>query len=199
MSSVLDIFSQPVHQRPLLQRPLVCIWLKRNPFDVPPSEKNTSVKSRTQQCQARDRDWAHHVYFSHKKTLPTMWSAAFGEELVSEILRTRGAVVWKPCKKEGLQPDWETEDAIWEVKTRNWNTSGTAGEKVLGVIYKYAAVPRLYGKRLNIVCVGYQEVDKTGESIFANPNIEQQLLLAYAAETLNIHFVKCTDLLKSIQ
>ena len=64
-------------------------------------------------------------------------------------------------KIQGVHPDWETEDAIWEVKTRNWSVPGTAGEKILGVPYKYSDVPELYGKPLKIVCVAYQEWECT--------------------------------------
>ena len=73
------------------------------------------------------------------------------------ILEKIGKIVKRPEKKNHYLPDWETDDAIWEVKTRNWNTPGTAGEKVLGVPYKYSDIPRLYGKPLKIVLVAYQE------------------------------------------
>ena len=41
--------------------------------------------------------------------------------------------VWRPKKINGYKPDWETEDGIYEAKTRNWTTSGTAGEKILAM------------------------------------------------------------------
>ena len=93
----------------------------------------------------------------------------------------------------------ETDDAIWEVKTRNWNTPGTAGEKVLGVPYKYSDIPRLYGKPLKIVLVAYQEHEFIygHTKLFGDISPDKQKMLNFWKE-MGIEYVKCTDLLKDI-
>ena len=86
------------------------------------------------------------------------WTTKLGEKAVGEILRLKGETpkrISKACKKDCYEPDWETEEGVYEVKTRNWTTQGTAGEKVLGTPYKYANIPKLYGKPLKIVCIAY--------------------------------------------
>jgi hypothetical protein len=85
------------------------------------------------------------------------WTGPFGEELVKRILEEKGGEVRKPEQKGGFIPDFETDDAIWEVKTQTYLTTGTAGEKILGVPFKYCEVPALYSKPLFIVCVGAAE------------------------------------------
>ena len=81
------------------------------------------------------------------------WTTKLGENLVYNILKLRGENPKKIKKKGGFQPDWETDEYIYEVKTSNWMVSGTAGEKVLGTSLMYQDIPELYGKPLRIVCV----------------------------------------------
>ena len=66
------------------------------------------------------------------------WTTLLGENLVHDVLVLRGENPRKPKRMNGYEPDWETDEYIWEVKTRNWTTAGTAGEKVLGTMYKYS-------------------------------------------------------------
>ena len=67
--------------------------------------------------------------------------------------------VWRPKIKCGFCPDWETEACLFEVKSRSYTVTGTAGEKILGCPIKYIDVPKIYGKPLNIVLLGYQEYE----------------------------------------
>ena len=102
-------------------------------------------------------------------------------------------------KKDGVIPDIETYDAIYEVKTRNWTTSGTAGEKTLGCPFKYAKVPRLYNKPLKIVLVAYQEYEccnGSSISIFGNIDEEKRSFLQFYKDK-NIEFIKFSDLIKN--
>jgi len=85
------------------------------------------------------------------------WTNLFGEYICEEIYFLYGKVVSKPEKKNRLQPDKEIDDAIIEVKTETYYTEGTAGEKILGVPFKYSEVPTLYGKPLKILCIGGAE------------------------------------------
>ena len=83
------------------------------------------------------------------------------------------------------------------MKTRSWTTSGTAGEKVFGVPYKYAEIPKLYGKPLKIVCVAYQECELMhGKTRVFGDDIstEKKEMLAFWKER-NIEFVKFSDII----
>ena len=127
------------------------------------------------------------------------WTTLLGETLVKDTLEALGHNVRKPEQRNGYQPDWETDDAIWEVKTRNWTTSGTAGEKVFGVMYKYSDVPILYGKPLKIVCVAYQEweLSNSNTKIFGDVSENKKAFLNLAKE-MKIEYVKFSDLAKQI-
>ena len=128
-------------------------------------------------------------------TTSKMWSSVLGEQVVKEILESRGEKVWRPKTMEGCKPDWETEDNIYEVKTRNWTTTGTAGEKILGVPYKYANVPQLYNKPLKIVLVAYQEYEATIKFNIFNPNSKQRQMQIDLWRMQGLEFVKCSELL----
>jgi hypothetical protein len=97
--------------------------------------------------------------FAEFKKLTNQWTTNVGESLVYEVLKKNGKNPRRPKKIKSYLPDWETDDYIYEVKTRTWTTPGTAGEKVLGAHLKYSEVPKLYGKPLRIVCVAYQEYE----------------------------------------
>ena len=89
--------------------------------------------------------------------LEKQWTNKFGEHICEELYTLMGKTVTKPARKCNYQPDTETNDAIVEVKTQTYYTSGTAGEKILGSPFKYAEIPELYEKPLLILCVGGAE------------------------------------------
>lgn len=100
--------------------------------------------------------WGNKMIKSSKYT--TQWTTKLGEELVRQCLILQGQLpvrINKDNKKDSSKPDWITDDSVYEVKARNWTTTGTAGEKVLGSPYKYCRIPKLYGKPLKIICIGY--------------------------------------------
>lgn len=128
----------------------------------------------------------------------TQFTTLLGEGLVFAALFRQGKNPRRTLKKDGVIPDIETDDAIYEVKTRNWTTSGTAGEKTLGCPLKYATVPRLYNKPLKIVLVAYQEYECCNGSpisIFGNIDEEKKIILQ-CYKGLNIEFIKFSDLIK---
>ena len=128
------------------------------------------------------------------------FTTLLGEGLVFAALFRQGKNPRRPLKKDGVIPDIETDDAIYEVKTRNWTTSGTAGEKTLGCLFKYADVPRLYNKPLKIVLVAYQEYEccnGSSISVFGNLSIEKQKILKYHKDEHQIEFIKFSDLIKN--
>jgi hypothetical protein len=147
------------------------VWLSGNKEKYINYLKTAKLNSVTE-YKTSEKEWGLEVLNEFAKngkcritkTDTVQWSSNVGECLIRVLLENRGDKVWKPKKKTdkdgcGLQPDLETKDFIYEVKTRNYFTSGTAGEKVLGTPYKYCNVPTLYGKPLVIVLVGYQEYE----------------------------------------
>lgn len=124
------------------------------------------------------------------------WTTKLGEGLVYDVLQLRGENPRKPLRKGGFEPDWETDEYIYEVKTSNWWVDGTAGEKVLGTFIKYQDIPELYGKPLRIVCLAKQEEELTnGKTVYFGKNITkktQQLL--DIATSWKIEYVRFSDL-----
>jgi hypothetical protein len=93
----------------------------------------------------------------------SQWTTCLGENLTKVVFQTvLNTKIWRPKKLQGFKPDWETDNFVIEVKSRNWTTPGTIGEKVLGTPYKYSKIPKLYGKPLLIVLVAYQEFECSG-------------------------------------
>ena len=120
------------------------------------------------------------------------WSTPLSETIFLEYLQntnnkiiTRNKV-YKSSTGKKLKPDFETEKAVYEIKCRTWNTTGTAGEKILGVPYKYSELPRLSGKPLYIVLMAYQEKEDFG--IFNSDILKYWRLQG-------ITFIKFTDLM----
>ncbi len=124
------------------------------------------------------------------------WTTKLGQDLVKDVLKMRGESPRKPLRKGGFQPDWETDEYIYEVKTSTWWVDGTAGEKVPSTFIKYQDIPELYGKPLRIVCVANQEEELTnGKTVYFGKNITkktQQIL--DIASSWNIEYVKFSDL-----
>lgn len=126
------------------------------------------------------------------------WTTLLGEGMVKTLLMLHGLNPHKPHKKDGCsyEVDWECDTCMVEVKTRNWTTSGTAGEKVLGTMYKYADIPTIYRKPLKIVCIGYQEYELTNctTKIF-NTMSERQKKFLELAKSFNIEYIRFSDLI----
>jgi len=123
--------------------------------------KGTTKDQVIRQTKTREDEWGQMTMKERRPDLrlDKQWTNKFGEHVTEEILSLLNAKeVTKPVKKQHFQPDLETEDAIYEVKTQTYFTTGTAGEKILGCPFKYAEIPVLYGKPLKIVCIGGAEL-----------------------------------------
>ena len=104
-----------------------------------------------------------------------------------------------PVKKEHYQPDLEIDDAIIEVKTGTFHTSGTAGEKILGCPFKYAEIPTLYEKPLKILCIGGAEKicrENYGNLPGVKCSIQKKKFLDFFREN-RIEYIGASDILKS--
>ena len=147
-------------------------------------------------------------YFAKEKT--GQWTTLVGERIASELYYLQGYSNKKPKRFEHFEPDLDCDQLIVEVKTQTYFTTGTAGEKILGVPFKYAAVPRIYKKDLQIICIaGAEKLGREQYKILPNTTAycdmpcgqksdpEQLALLEYW-KTQKITFVGAADILKSI-
>lgn len=135
------------------------------------------------------------------------WTTILGEYVLEDILRLlkkNPRKIQQPQKgKNGkkLDPDRETDTELYECKARNYTTTGTAGEKILGCPIKYAEVSRLYGKPLTIVCMAYQQKEAEKDfMLFASESelsIELKSQLQFWKEHFQICFARATDLFES--
>ncbi len=135
----LYIMSNPSDSIKLLRNKEVIQWLFEDFSFLPAIEKkNKSVD--TKKYKELEDIWGQKVMKSRRPDLELdgQWTNKFGEHLCEEIYGLLGKTVTKPVKKEGKQPDSETEDAIVEVKAQTYFTTGTAGEKIMGVPFKYS-------------------------------------------------------------
>lgn len=143
----------------------------------------------------QEKVWGNQIINYTNAT--NQWTTKLGEYFVEELLRKIGYNVRQGKKIGHYNPDRETDEFIVEVKTRNWTTSGTAGEKVYGTPLKYAGIPKATGKPLLIVCVGFQEREFiTGNTPVFGPNVhedQQEFLDFYKSK--NIYYVPCSYLI----
>jgi len=152
------------------------------------------------QLKEEEKLWGNKML--NKTKITKQWTTLLGEKIVFDVLKLLGHTnVHTNTKKQDtnkdIVPDIETDCGIFEVKTRNWKTEGTAGEKVFGVPFKYSSVPRIYGKPLFIVLVGAQEIKDNTPEIFSMPTPEKKKIIEFY-ESMNIYFIKFTDLLKKL-
>ncbi len=153
-----------------------------------------------------EKAWARSVIGG----VGSQWTTLLCQELVREALVKLGrknvrstTMKTGSVRNKSYDPDLECDDYVYEVKGRSWSTSGTAGEKVLGVPLKYGELPRLYHKPLRIVLVGYQEYEARNGYAFGDlldPKIQTKELkdsLDYFKEH-NIEYVGFTDILTEL-
>jgi len=121
----------------------------------------------------------------------------------SGISGSKSVIFGVSVRNKKYNPDLECDEFVYEVKGRSWSTSGTAGEKILGVPLKYGELPRLYKKPLQIILVGYQEYEAKEGFAFGdlldknNQTKELKESLAFYKEH-NIEYVAFTDILRRI-
>ena len=172
------------------------VWALNKPDNV---VKKDGIKIKQQRLILinAEKKWGNNMIGQENNG---QWTTKLGEGLVYDVLQLRGENPRNPLRKGGFEPDWETDEYIYEVKTSNWWIDGTAGEKVLGTFIKYQDIPELYGKPLRIVCVANQEEELTnGKTVYFGEKITkktQQLL--DIASSWNIEYVKFSDLVLPI-
>ena len=156
----------------------------------------TTIGKQKVEAQKLEKEWGNAMI---GQTNNGQWTTLLGEGLVYDVLKKLGENPVKVQKRNGFEPDWETDNYMYEVKTRNWNVSGTAGEKVLGTWIKYQSIPEIYGKPLRIVCVGFQEWELThGKTkYFGDTTCKTQQLLDIS-RSWGITYLKFSELVAKI-
>lgn len=180
-------------------------WCYEGITDI--SLKNTSNKKKLTEPKAIEKKWGNSVI---KKKNNTQWTTLLSQEVVFEALVKLGrknvrrtTAKQSTVRDKKYDPDIQCDKYVYEVKGRSWNTTGTAGEKILGVPLKYGEVPSLYKKPLQIILVGYQEYE--AREVFAFGDLldkddqtkELAESLAFFKEK-DIEYVAFTDILKEI-
>lgn len=185
----------------LLRNKEVIQWLLGDLSFLPPIEKKNKTTDEKKYKVLED-EWGQRTLKSRRAdlTLDKQWTNKFGEHICEELLMLEGKEVSKPANKEHYQPDSEVDDAIWEAKAQTFFTSGTAGEKILGVPFKYAEVPDLYGKPLKILCMGGAEkVCREQYGNLPGPKCsEQKKRLLDFYKSIGVEYVAAADLLKAL-
>lgn len=119
-----------------------------------------------------------------------------GEEIVKEYYILTGEYVTDtPPKKNKHELDIEVMHNMVEVKTGSYFTGGTAGEKIFGVPWKYADVPRIYEKPLLVVCLGN---GGDNSDLVVTSDIPEREKLKQCWKTMGITFVGFTALLDNL-
>ena len=156
-----------------------------------------TIAQQKKEAQETEKKWGNDMIGQSNNG---QWTTLLGEKLVFDVLQARGENPRKVVRMDGFEPDWETDDYIYEVKTSNWWVSGTAGEKVYGTFIKYQNIPRLYGKPLKIVCVAYQEYELTnGKTKYFGENITKKTqLILDIAKSWDIEYIRFSDLIKPL-
>jgi hypothetical protein len=132
--------------------------------------------------------------------LDKQWTNKFGEHLVQEFYQLKNFDINKPMKKENLEPDWETDKEMIEVKTGTYYTTGTAHEKIPGVPFKYSKVPYLYGKSLKIIVIGGAEnfCREKGGILEGKYQCENKLKFLKFYKDMGFEFIAFSELLKTL-
>lgn len=156
---------------------------------------------RTQIKKDLEDEWGRNILRIYRPDLILngQWTACFGELIVKQLLGARSAqaIEYVNTRTSGVRHhklDLETDDYMIEVKTQTYNTSGTAHEKIYGVPWKYATIPRKTGKQLLIVCVGCAENLGYRVGLFGSDDQDQNDYLEFY-KNKGIVFVPFTKLL----
>jgi len=190
----------------LLKNKKVIKWCYEGLFDV--SLKNTSNSDMLKPFAEKERIWGNEIL--NNKKINTQWTTKFCEEIVKEALIAleRGNVskitkIDSSLERKQYDPDLKCDKFVYEVKGRSWSTTGTAGEKILGVPVKYGELPELIGKPLQIILVGYQEYEARhgfacGNLLDLGEQTEELKSTLEFYKSMNIEYIAFTDILREL-
>ena len=126
------------------------------------------------------------------------WGDVVGEEMVRELLRLEGQEATKPKQIKNYRLDLETAAHMIEAKSQGIHMTGTANEKIPGVPFKYAEVPRLFGKPVRIIMVGGAEARARKDQLLEPTIPEKEDAVAYFAQK-GFTFVGGSQILRSLK
>ena len=171
-------------------------WALNKPDEI--IKKNgITMKQQKEEKKDKEKKWGNNMIGQINNG---QWTTILGERLVFDILKILGQNPRKVVKKEGFEPDWETDEYMYEVKTSNWWVDGTAGEKVYGTFIKYQKIPELYGKPLRIVCLANQENElEFGKTKYFGEEVtEKTKKILELAKTWDIEYIRFRDLVNPL-
>jgi hypothetical protein len=185
----------------LLKQNEVIQWLFGDFSFLPPIEKKNKTQD-TKKLKELEDIWGRNITKIRRPDLKLdkQWTTCFGQHICEELYTLLGHSVTKPERKNHYEPDRETEQFIVEAKTETYFTEGTAGEKILGCPFKYAEVPKLYGKPLKIICIGGAEKaarEQYGNLPGSKCSEEKKKFLDFFKDN-HIEYVGATDILIQI-
>ena len=173
------------------------------------STKNVKILAK---YKKKENKWGNDMvrkYIKKEHKDNNQWTTLLCEHAVKEMIKTVYKKDVNRCNyksklrpKKTYKPDWETDDYIYEVKGRNWTTSGTAGEKILGVPLKYSELIELSDKKVKIILIGYQEAEAKHDFGFGNlcdnncNNKAKQILECF--NKIGFEYIPFTKYLKKI-
>ena len=188
----------------LLTDEMVVMWLCGRVDFLPEHERtNKKTKDNAKRKKLEDQ-WGQSLQkrIRSDRNSGGQWTTLVGEQIGRELMILSGESVSKPACINGFAPDLETINAVVEVKTQTYHTSGTAGEKIMGVPFKYSDVPGLYGKPVQILCIaGAEKVSRESYGILPGNNVrftpsKQRQLEFWRGE--GFVFVGATDILRRL-
>lgn len=158
--------------------------------------ENVSRKDLKEFLKKKEKSWGMNLVKTNCPKIKNQWTTYLSETIVKEFYNLLEERCHKPKIKDGKRPDFETSEFMIEVKVKTYWTGGTANEKILGVPYKYADVPALYGKPLKIICLADAEKQcRDAYGVMGKCSENRRKFLELYKE-LKIEFVGFTDMLK---
>jgi len=186
----------------LLRQKEVIQWLIGDLSFLPGIEEKKS-KSKNNEARKKLEDaWGRKTLKLKRPDLKLegQWTNKFGEHLLEELYEIQNIKYKKPINKNNHEPDLEVDECVLEAKAETYFTEGTAGEKILGVPFKYRNVPKLYKKPLKIYCIGGAEKScREQYGILEGPKMDAEAkdMLDYWRKK-KIEYVGISDALKNL-
>lgn len=112
-----------------------------------------------------------------------------GERIFEDYLKMNKIKYQKQVKIGKFVLDFETDECYYEIKTRRYNMSGTAGEKILYPGFKYRNI--IDKKPLKIIFIGYQEFEM---SELLNPDERAKDFVEFY-NSMNVYFIPFTEMI----
>lgn len=180
----------------ILDHPMITSWIKRGKYF-----KELELKSRKKdgkKYNEMEKKWGQLMLkkYLKKESKTNQWTTLLGEYIAKKLIERKYGEIWRPKTINGFRPDLETKDYIFEIKSRTYTTTGSAGEKILGSPFKYCDVPTLYGKPLRIIVLGYQEYEAVAKfKLFSDDRTSKKYEVLQFYKNLGIEFIKGSSLL----